>query len=145
MEETQGARVREVRVAGAQDGDIGTADFDALGDVDGGGARLLHARRVARVRQEGDVPRLRVVEAGGARNLHLREPFTFEARVRQRGKFCEFHTLSLSHTGSSNFKVCVISEARPAGKLTNFRCWGKLPPSAINASLSTNNSTRFVR
>jgi hypothetical protein len=90
VEQAECARVGEVGIARAQDGDL-TARLRTFGEVDGRGARRTHARRVARVGEEGDVAGLGLVEPGRAGDLDVGGRFGLDARPGLFGEFCEFH------------------------------------------------------
>src|SRR5947199_769407 len=88
VEESEGSRVCEIRVARSEHGDVTAPDLKPFRDVDGRGASRLHARRVTRVRKERDLARPRLVEPGGGLNLNVVK-LLFGARARQSCKLAQ--------------------------------------------------------
>ena len=109
VKDAQRARVCEVGVARAKDCDVVASRLDIFADVDCRGARRLHTRRVARVREEGDLARVGLVESGGPSHLDIGKLF-FDARARQTRKLFEFHAESYrtKEVQSSKLKVIVV-------------------------------------
>ena len=108
MEDAQRTRVCKVGVASPKDCDVVAARLNVFADVYGRGARRLHARRVARVGEEGDLSRVGLVESGGPDDLDIGKLF-FHARARQPRKLFEFHAESYRTKEVQSSKLQVAS------------------------------------
>src|ERR1041384_5744496 len=78
MKQPQRTRVSEVWIARTKDGDVAPR-FDAGREIDRGGARRLHTRRVTRRGEKGDVPRFGFIKPGRARDLKFAVAFDCRA------------------------------------------------------------------